>query len=171
MIDFIFATSYPSHFHAVNLQHNPSHYPAFARWLGTDYITRVQDWGAGIWYATMVDVDGQVCQYSSEPRLDAHQLVSTSQLIKYGVISTDTLCEDMMDWSTLYVAGRMHKPVRIIRPDARILLANQINLVSALRVALLMLPEEFTEVELWEQIAGISYAGASWCRSGLTYTD
>lgn len=64
-----------------------------------------------------------------------------------------------MDWSTLYVAGRMHKPVRIIRPDARILLANQINLVSALRVALLMLPEEFTEVELWEQIAGISYAG------------
>lgn len=60
MIDFIFATSYPSHFHAVNLQHNPSHYPAFARWLGSDYITKVQDWGAGIWYATMVDVDGQV---------------------------------------------------------------------------------------------------------------
>ena len=81
------------------------------------------------------------------------------QLIKYGVISTDALCEDMMDWTTLYVAGRMHKPVRIIRPDARILLANQINLVSALRVALLMLPEEFTEVELWEQVAGISYAG------------
>ncbi|KAJ9114983.1 hypothetical protein QFC22_005311 [Naganishia vaughanmartiniae] len=124
MIDFIFATSYPSHFHAVNLQHNPSHYPAFARWLGSDYISRVQEWGAGIWYATMVDVDGQ--------------------LIKYGVISTDALCEDMMDWSTLYVAGRMHKPI---------------NLVSALRVALLMLPEEFTEVELWEQVAGISYAG------------
>lgn len=60
MIDFIFATSYPSHFHAVNLQHNPSHYPAFARWLGSDYITKVQEWGAGIWYATMVDVDGQV---------------------------------------------------------------------------------------------------------------
>lgn len=139
MIDFIFATSYPSHFHAVNLQHNPSHYPAFARWLGSDYISKVQEWGAGIWYATMVDVDGQ--------------------LIKYGVISTDALCEDMMDWSTLYVAGRMHKPVRIIRPDARVLLANQINLVSALRVALLMLPEEFTEVELWEQVAGISYAG------------
>lgn len=60
MIDFIFATSYPSHFHAVNLQHNPSHYPAFARWLGSDYITKVQEWGAGIWYATMVDMDGQV---------------------------------------------------------------------------------------------------------------
>lgn len=60
MIDFIFATSYPSHFHAVNLQHNPSHYPAFARWLGSDYISKVQEWGAGIWYATMVDVDGQV---------------------------------------------------------------------------------------------------------------
>jgi translocator assembly and maintenance protein 41 len=113
-------------------------------------------------------------RYANIPRNHVLMLISswsTSQLIKYGVISTDTLCEDMMDWSTLYVAGRMHKPVRIIRPDARILLANQINLVSALRVALLMLPEEFTEVELWEQIAGISYAGASWCRSGLTYTD
>ncbi len=55
----------------------------------------------------------------------------------------------------------MHKPVRIIRQDPRVLLANQVNLASVLRVALLSLPEEFSEVELWEKVAGVSYMG--WC--------
>jgi translocator assembly and maintenance protein 41 len=73
----------------------------------------------------------------------------------------DTLCEDLLDWKTLYAAGRMHKPVRILRQDARVLLANQVNLASVLRVALLSLPEEFTEVQLWEQVAGVSYLGES----------
>lgn len=71
----------------------------------------------------------------------------------------DSLCEDLLDWKTIYVAGRMHKPVRIIRQDPRVLLANQVNLASVLRVALLSLPEEFSEVELWEQVAGVSYMG------------
>ncbi len=53
------------------------------------------------------------------------------------------------------------KPVRMVRRDQRVLLANQVNLVSALRVALLTLPEEFTERELWEKVAGISYSGES----------
>ena len=75
----------------------------------------------------------------------------------------DTLCEDLLDWRTLYVAGRMHKPVRILRQDPRVLLANQVNLASVLRVALLSLPEEFTEVQLWEKVAGVSYLGELTC--------
>lgn len=43
--------------------------------------------------------------------------------------------------------------------DARVRLANQVNLASALRTALLLLPESFTEVELFETIAGLSYRG------------
>lgn len=39
------------------------------------------------------------------------------------------------------------------------LLANQGNLLSALRVALLLLPERFTEMQLYNAIAGISYMG------------
>jgi translocator assembly and maintenance protein 41 len=38
-------------------------------------------------------------------------------------------------------------------------LANQVNLASAFRTALLLLPEEFTESQLYEQIASISYLG------------
>jgi hypothetical protein len=38
-------------------------------------------------------------------------------------------------------------------------LANQVNLTEAVRVALLTLPSEFSETELYERIAGISYKG------------
>ena len=53
----------------------------------------------------------------------------------------------------------MHKPLRIIKDDARVRLTQQVNLTSALRAALLTLPEEFSETELFERIAGISYSG------------
>jgi translocator assembly and maintenance protein 41 len=53
----------------------------------------------------------------------------------------------------------MHKPLRIIKDDARVRLTQQVNLVSAVRTALLTLPEDFSETELFERIAGISYAG------------
>lgn len=53
----------------------------------------------------------------------------------------------------------MHKPIRIIKDDARVRLTQQVNLVSALRVALLTLPDKFDERELFERMAGFSYAG------------
>ena len=53
----------------------------------------------------------------------------------------------------------MHKPIRIIKDDPRVRLAQQVNLTSAIRAALLTLPEKFTETELFERIAGISYGG------------
>lgn len=71
----------------------------------------------------------------------------------------DNLCSDLLNWRTLYLAGRMHKPLRIIKDDARVRLTQQVNLTSAVRVALLTLPASFTETELFERIAGISYTG------------
>lgn len=53
----------------------------------------------------------------------------------------------------------MHKPVKILRDDARVRLANQVNLTEAVRVVLLTLPENFTEEELYTRIASISYKG------------
>jgi len=53
----------------------------------------------------------------------------------------------------------MHKPLRIIKDDARVRLTQQVNLTSAVRAALLTLPEEFSEKDLFEKIAGISYSG------------
>jgi translocator assembly and maintenance protein 41 len=80
-------------------------------------------------------------------------------LIKYGVVNLDTLCTDLTTWNTLYLAGRLQKPVKILRDHPKVRLANQMNLLSALRVALLLLPERFSEFELYSTIAGISYMG------------
>lgn len=69
------------------------------------------------------------------------------------------MCSDLLNWDSLYLAGRMHKPLRIIKDDPRVRLTQQVNLTSAVRAALLMLPAEFSETQLFETIAGISYGG------------
>jgi translocator assembly and maintenance protein 41 len=103
-------------------------------------VSWMQDgWGAGMYYNPFITVNGV--------------------MIKYGVVHLDTLARDLSTWDTLYLAGRLQKPVKILRDDPRIRLANQVNLISALRTALLMLPETFTERQLYERIAGLSYMG------------
>ncbi|KAI9745802.1 MAG: Mitochondrial translocator assembly and maintenance protein 41 [Claussenomyces sp. TS43310] len=139
MIDFIFGVSYSQHWHSLNLHQHRSHYSALGS-LGSGAVTAVQEnWGAGVYFNPYVTVNGT--------------------LIKYGVVNLDTLCTDLSEWTTLYLAGRLQKPVKILRDDARVRLANQVNLISALRTALLLLPPSFTERELYATIANISYLG------------
>jgi translocator assembly and maintenance protein 41 len=139
MIDFIFAVSHTQHFHSLNMRYNRDHYSGVAR-LGSAAVSHVQDrWGAGVYFHPYVVVNGT--------------------LIKYGVVNIDTLEKDLTEWRTLYLAGRLHKPVKILRDDPKIRLANQVNLIAALRTALLLLPPEFTEMDLYSTIAGISYLG------------
>ncbi|KAI0021300.1 mitochondrial matrix Mmp37-domain-containing protein [Xylariomycetidae sp. FL0641] len=139
MIDFIFGVSHTQHWHSLNLNQHRDHYSMLGS-LGSGAVSHVQDkWGAGVYFNPYVTVDGI--------------------LIKYGVVNLDTLCRDLSEWDTLYLAGRLHKPVKILRDDPRVRLSNQINLLSALRTALLLLPPTFTEQELYATIAGISYLG------------
>lgn len=99
------------------------------------------------------------------------------QEVKYGVISSGRLKWDLTEWETLYVAGRLHKPVSLVRtatamqapPNSTQVLPLiqpssmveplERNTSAALRLSLLILPERFTEMQLYEQIAGISYSG------------
>ncbi|KAK1088114.1 Mitochondrial translocator assembly and maintenance protein 41 [Friedmanniomyces endolithicus] len=141
IIDFVFGVTHTQHWHSLNLTQHPSHYSGL-RYLpyASAAISHIQDdFGAGIYYNPYITVNGT--------------------MIKYGVVNLDTLATDLSDWNTLYLAGRLQKPVKILRDDARIRLANQVNLISALRTALLMLPERFTERTLYERIAGLSYLG------------
>ncbi|KAJ3554574.1 hypothetical protein NP233_g12392 [Leucocoprinus birnbaumii] len=139
MVDFMFAVTHPEHFHYMNMQQYPAHYPLHARVFGSSYIAKVEDLGPGVWFNAFVPMNGVV--------------------IKYGVTSVDNLCNDLLNWRTLYLAGRMHKPLRIIKDDARVRLTQQVNLTSAVRAALLTLPDSFSETQLFETIAGISYTG------------
>ncbi|KAH7885046.1 Mmp37-domain-containing protein [Phlebopus sp. FC_14] len=139
MLDFVFAVTHPDHWHSINMHQYPGHYPLHARAFGSSFVSKVQEFGPGLWFNTFVPMHGVT--------------------IKYGVTTVDALCADLLNWRTLYLAGRMHKPLRIIKDDARVRLTQQVNLTSALRTALLTLPVSFTQRELFSAIAGISYTG------------
>ncbi|RDA96284.1 hypothetical protein CP533_1649 [Ophiocordyceps camponoti-saundersi (nom. inval.)] len=138
MIDFIFGVSHTQHWHSINMRQHRDHYSAVAS-LGSGFVSRVQRWGAGVYFNPYVDINGM--------------------LIKYGVTSIDNLVDDLSTWHNLYLAGRLQKPVKILRDHPRVRLANQHNLIAALRTALLLLPQEFDEAQLYATIAGLSYLG------------
>jgi translocator assembly and maintenance protein 41 len=100
----------------------------------------VQDrYGAGVYFNPYIDVNGT--------------------MIKYGVVNLQTLQSDLTNWDTLYLAGRLQKPVKILFEEPNIRVANQRNLLSAVRCSLLLLPPTFTEKKLYSTIAGLSYQG------------
>jgi mitochondrial translocator assembly and maintenance protein 41 len=138
-VDFIFGVTHTQHWHSLNMMHNPHHYSAL-RYLGSGVISYIQDnFGAGVYFNPFVEINGIN--------------------LKYGVVSIDTLLRDLADWDTLYLAGRLHKPVKILRDEPQVRFVNQANLISVLRASLLLLPEKFTEYDLYKMIAGISYMG------------
>lgn len=142
-IDFIFGVEDPYKWHLTNLENNPEDYS----WLGKHVLKNrklfdvVQDSGAGIWYHTFVPFQGKE--------------------IKYGVISLEDLRSDLQNWDTLYLAGRMHKPINVFKHEG--IEEEQIkqNRLTALNVALLTLNNTFSRQELYETITGISYIGDS----------
>jgi translocator assembly and maintenance protein 41 len=108
MLDLIFAVDDPVAFHLTNMRRHPSHY-SFLRhlaWLSPSLIGRIQEWSAGVWYNTLIDLP-----IVAAPSATAAPGVPATRLIKYGVISTKRLVQDLTTWDALYIAGRMHKPV------------------------------------------------------------
>jgi len=140
MLDFILVVDDPLAWHRENLHRNPKHYSSLRR-FGSRAVTHIQQAGAGVYFNTLVPFE--------------------DRLIKYGVVSTEQLITDLLDWNSLYISGRLHKPVRLLvlpsNPD--IIQAMQVNLQSAVHAALLLLPEEFCEETLYVTIAGLSYNG------------
>ncbi|KAF2036635.1 mitochondrial import protein mmp37 [Setomelanomma holmii] len=139
MIDFILTPRFSQHFHSLNLREHRDHY-SFLGSLGSGVISHVQDrYGAGVYFNPYITVNGT--------------------MIKYGVVNYETLLRDLTDWDTLYLAGRLHKPVKILTEEPNIRVANQRNLLSAVRCSLLLLPTTFTEKQLYSTITGLSYQG------------
>lgn len=108
--------------------------------MGSRRIVQWSQAAAGIYYNTHVHLDcGKV---------------------KYGVASTCDFTLDLLDWRKLYMAGRLHKPVKIILSQSSdITRAYDENIRAAIRTAMLILPPTFTETELFMTIASLSYLG------------
>ncbi|KRX46223.1 Mitochondrial translocator assembly and maintenance protein 41 -like protein [Trichinella murrelli] len=131
----------PLEWHKENLKLNSSHY-SMLRYIGAERLTKLQtDYAARVYCNTMV----RVGEFS----------------IKYSVIRTSHLISDLIDWKSLYISGRMHKPVRVLIPPTSRELeeACKMNLKNACHMALLILPEKFNEEQLYTTIASLSYSG------------
>ena len=144
MVDVILCVDDPVAWHSANLASNASHYS----WLGAcgaAAVARVQESGAaGVYFNTLVPVAGG----------------GADALMKYGVVAAARVDEDLRRWSSLYVAGRLHKPVVWVdEPDEAIAAARDANLRSAVGAALLTLPAAFDERRLFAAIGALSYAG------------
>lgn len=142
MIDLIYCVDDSLKWHETNLKTNPSHYSGL-KYLGPGFITQFQEnFGAKVYFNALVPLDDDL-------------------LVKYGVVTTKDLITDLLDWSDLYLAGRLHKPVEIITrtSNAELQTALQLNLQSAVHTALLLLPDTFTEYDFYHTISNLSYSG------------
>ncbi|KAK9858420.1 hypothetical protein WJX84_004892 [Apatococcus fuscideae] len=140
LLDFVVAVEDPAAWHAQNIQQNRQHY-SFLRWLGGGAIDLVTEHlAAGVFFNANV--------------------VLGDQRVKYGVVSLKRLHRDLQHWDDLFVAGRLHKPViHIIRGNLEVSQSIAANLDAALRLALLLLPQRFSERDLYRTICRISYLG------------
>lgn len=88
-----------------------------------------------------------------------------SRFWKYGVVGVDQLEEDLTNWNHLFVAGRLQKPTLKLDSDyfthksVSLEQARGANLRSAIAAALVMMPQNFSELDLYYVIASLSYAG------------
>lgn len=163
MIDLILAVDDPLAFHTQNLSLHSHHYATLARSLGPNFISWAQccSLGAKLYFNPLVSVNLQSGT--------AHE---RTRMIKYGIVTTDDLLQDLEQWEFLYVAGRMQKPTLLIEGNDQIIEAQHFhNLKYALSASLLLLSHEVQNNKnnentvslpintVFEQIARLSYSG------------
>ncbi|KAI5956608.1 TAM41 [Candida jiufengensis] len=134
-LDFIFLVQDSSTFHKQNLKQNPNHYSTTSTWL----INFIQ--GNGIYFNPYVFIK--------------------NKMTKYGIVSKRSALMDLSEWSSLYFAGRLQKPVNYIKDnDIKLKFLNQYNLKNAMTIAIFLIKSsQFTEKQLYEQITSLSYLG------------
>ncbi len=142
-IDMIYAVRDPVEWHRRNIVNNGGDY-SIMKHLGPHAINYVTKMGAGVYFNPFVDVNVKGIPLE----------------LKYGVTSTQNLADDLTNWSSMYLAGRLHKPVAIVENTPQLLFLNQFNLANAVKLSILLLNQKrITESELYLTIAGLSYMG------------
>jgi mitochondrial translocator assembly and maintenance protein 41 len=144
MLDLILVVENAEKWHADNMIKNKSHYsPLFP--IGFKLIAKFQEKiPAYLWFNAYVPMTTAKFR---------------GRLMKYGVITKHQMLNDLNNWTNLYIAGRLQKPVHILKGNQVIEKALQVNLEHAVRTSLLMLPSKFNEIDLYISIASLSYVG------------
>ncbi|XP_026427047.1 phosphatidate cytidylyltransferase, mitochondrial-like isoform X1 [Papaver somniferum] len=141
MVDYMIGVSDPLQWHNQNLKMNRNHY---ASWMmqfgGPKVITGVaESIGVGVHFNPYVTWE--------------------DRMVKYGVIRMHNLVQDLLNWESFYLSGRLQKPVHILADSIDIENLNLNNLRAATSTALLLLPSEFSEEDLYAKICSLSYMG------------
>jgi translocator assembly and maintenance protein 41 len=120
MIDIILAVDNPHAWHERNLQRHSDHYSLMARLGGAHFVMWLQvNFGARLYFHPFVNMninlDDSKNASNPQPNELANQTkisksVTIQRQVKYGVVSSDDLIQDLVNWDYLYLAGRMHKP-------------------------------------------------------------
>jgi len=133
-IDMILIVDDVAKFHQTNMKVNKKDYSYLMRFGGSEIVTSFNKKAAGLFFNPFVETDIGV--------------------LKYGVISTKRAVDDLENWTSLYLSGRLHKPVKFCTPnhpndsldlsqslpslDDPIGRALRLNLYSAIRTALML---------------------------------
>lgn len=137
MLDLLVVVEDAVDWHRRNRLQNPTHYSAPA-WLDG----WLQEWGAALYYLPNVTLPTGTRHY------------------KYGVIGRRAFLADLLEWRTLYVAGRLHKPILSQgHADGALRLAQENNLRQAASVASLLSPPRPSIDQFLATIVSLSYLG------------
>ena len=104
----MFVVNNTAQWHEDNRALHSSHYsPIFPlQYFPASIIGRINDnSGAAIWYNVDASISTATCP---------------NRLVKYGVISVTNVMTDLKEWKWLYVSGRLHKPVTIMKDNDNI---------------------------------------------------
>ncbi|GLJ06737.1 hypothetical protein SUGI_0046620 [Cryptomeria japonica] len=130
MVDYILGVADPIQWHTENLQRNRDHYSFIMAHFGSKTVTEVAEKiGVGVHFNAFV------------PWKD--------KKIKYGFIYKRSSSE----------ACTCSSQVHILRDNLNLENVNAANLKGATAAALLLLPPEFSEEDLFVKICGLSYMG------------
>ncbi|KAL7673846.1 hypothetical protein ACOME3_000126 [Neoechinorhynchus agilis] len=150
MVDIVVAVPDAQQFHKTQISARPNDYSFAGRYImNTERLSkRIQSSGGGMYYVPFVR--------------SVHGFE-----FKYGIIEQSELVDDLCNWSNLYVAGRLQKPVLFCKlPNKSVELdilrnALQWNLKNALNLAILLHPpnKPILLTRLFETICSISYVG------------
>lgn len=110
--------------------------------------------------------------YHTKIPLGTSKNSKSPQYFKYGVVDSDILLESLESWSSFFIAGRYQKPTldidfaydeavkdQVSNYKQHFELTYQTNLLMAMSYSMLLLPEEFTEADLYFTISSLSYIG------------
>lgn len=137
--DLLFAVEDTLKWHTDNLKLNPTDYSDKCRQKGPGFIVDLANQAAKIHFNPFVNIEGR--EY------------------KYGVVSLNDLLIDLLEWETLYLAGRFHKPMQTLISNTSVVQAQSINLRTASSLALVTLPQITTDEDFFKRVCEISYRG------------